>query len=63
MNQSQLLAKRGDYKTSHVLHLILSILTGGLWLFVWVLVAMSNSRRNQWVYNSRGWLASYFGPH
>ena len=31
------------YKTSHVLHLILSIITGGGWLIVWALVAVSNS--------------------
>ena len=33
--------------TSHVLHLLLSIITMGVWIFVWVLVAMSNgSQRN-----------------
>jgi Na+-transporting NADH:ubiquinone oxidoreductase subunit NqrC len=31
------------HKTSHVLHLILSICTAGLWIPVWALVALSNS--------------------
>lgn len=43
MNEAQLLAKRADYKTSHVLHLILSILTAGLWVLVWILVSISNA--------------------
>ena len=29
--------------TSHVLHLLLSIITGGLWIPVWVLCALSNA--------------------
>jgi hypothetical protein len=30
-------------KVSHVLHLILSIITCGLWLIIWVLVTVSAS--------------------
>ena len=30
------------HRTNHVLHLILSVLTLGFWIFVWILVAMSN---------------------
>lgn len=33
-------------KTSHILHLILSILTAGIWSIIWVLVAISNSSEN-----------------
>ncbi len=29
--------------TSHVLHLLLSIFTFGIWLIVWVLAAVANS--------------------
>lgn len=32
--------------TSHVLHLILSILTLGFWVIIWVLVAASNGTEN-----------------
>lgn len=32
-------------KTSHVLHLILSIVTGGLWVIVWLIIAMINQQR------------------
>lgn len=33
-------------QTSHVLHLIMTFLTGGIWLLVWVWCATSNSRHN-----------------
>lgn len=32
-------------KTSHVLHLILSIVTGGVWVIVWLIIAMINQQR------------------
>lgn len=37
-----LIAKRDDQKTSHVLHLLLTVITFGLWLPVWVIVAVSH---------------------
>lgn len=40
----QLLSKKKS--TSHVLHLILSIVTVGFWVPVWVIVALSNSIEN-----------------
>jgi len=40
MNQAQLLAKRADHKTSHLLHLLLSVITAGMWIPVWFLVAL-----------------------
>ena len=33
-------------KTNHILHLLLTILTGGVWLIVWILVAMNVSNSN-----------------
>jgi hypothetical protein len=33
--------------TNHILHLLLSIFTGGLWLIVWLIVANGNKRHNQ----------------
>jgi len=33
-------------KTSHLLHLILSIITAGLWVVIWVLVGLSNYMEN-----------------
>lgn len=38
-----MLARRNDYRTSHVLHLLLSILTVGIWVPVWLLVTLSNA--------------------
>lgn len=29
--------------TSHLLHLILSVLTGGLWVPVWIIITFTNS--------------------
>jgi len=29
--------------TSHVLHLLLSVVTAGIWVPVWILVSLSNS--------------------
>jgi len=40
--QAALLLEMRKHKTSHVLHLILSILTAGIWVFV----AISNSIEN-----------------
>ena len=47
MNTAQLLAKRADHKTAHILHLLLSILTAGLWVPVWVLVAVSHANERR----------------
>lgn len=33
-------------KTSHILHLFLSVITMGLWVVVWIIVALSNSMEN-----------------
>lgn len=33
--------------TSHVFHLIMTFLTGGFWILIWVLCASMNSRHNQ----------------
>ena len=39
---AQLIAKRADYQPQHVFHLFLSLLTIGLWIPAWVLVAISH---------------------
>mgnify|MGYP000993630867 CR=1 FL=1 len=42
MSCSQFVFVRGEKKAvNHILHLILSIFTSGLWLFVWLLVVLS----------------------
>ncbi len=33
--------------TSHLLHLILSLITLGLWIFIWILVALNNITQAQ----------------
>ena len=34
-------------KTNHVLHLLLSFITAGIWLLIWLLVAASNGSENK----------------
>lgn len=34
-------------KTNHVLHLLLSIITAGIWLIIWLIVAASNGSENK----------------
>jgi len=34
-------------KTSHVLHLLLSIITAGIWIIVWLIVAANNNSQAQ----------------
>lgn len=34
-------------KTSHVLHLLLSVITAGIWVIIWILVAASNGSENR----------------
>lgn len=45
MNQSIYieLSKLEKYKTNHILHLLLSLITAGFWIPVWFLVALSNA--------------------
>ena len=43
MTEAQLIAKRADHKTSHILHLFLSVITAGFWIPVWILVTVSHS--------------------
>jgi hypothetical protein len=40
--------KLESLKINHILHLLLSLLTGGLWIIVWVLITMSvNSQKKE----------------
>ena len=47
MNRDQLLAKRADHKTAHVLHLLLSVISVGLWIPIWLLVAISHANERK----------------
>jgi hypothetical protein len=35
-----------NVKTSHILHLLLSIITGGIWIFIWVLCVINTCIEN-----------------
>lgn len=41
----RLLNKRGDYKTNHILHVLLTLVTVGVWLPAWVLITFYNSHK------------------
>jgi len=43
INEYQLMAKRSEYRTNHILHLLLSVLSVGLWTPIWLLVTVSNA--------------------
>jgi len=45
-NHEVLISLSNKKKTSHILHLILSIISCGLWIPIWLLVVLSNSREN-----------------
>jgi uncharacterized membrane protein (DUF106 family) len=40
-------SKMSNYKTNHILHLLLSIITFGIWIFAWILIAQSNSSKRK----------------
>ena len=42
-NMQVLLNKLNKYETSHGWHFIASFLTGGLWIIMWILFAISNA--------------------
>ncbi len=34
-------------KTNHILHFILTLLTGGLWIFIWILLGLRTRGHNK----------------
>ncbi|CAN1599457.1 hypothetical protein [Pseudomonas mediterranea] len=47
MNEQIFILSNQKKNTSHILHLILSIITGGLWIIVWLIVASNNNTHNK----------------
>jgi len=47
MNEQLFVLSTQKKKTNHILHLILTVLTGGLWLFVWGITMRSNDSHNK----------------
>ena len=46
MNNAVILLEMRKRRTSHLLHLVLSIFTGGLWVFIWALCTILNMLHN-----------------
>lgn len=59
MNEQIFVLATQKKTTNHILHLILSILTAGLWLIVWVIVAASNSRHNSRIQGKMNHVLTY----
>lgn len=47
MNEKIFVLNSRKKATNHIFHLILSVLTGGLWLIVWLIAASNTSSHNK----------------
>lgn len=47
MNEKLFVLTTQKKKTNHILHVIMTVLTGGLWLIVWGLTMRSNDAHNK----------------
>lgn len=59
MNEKLFFLASKKRSTSHILHLILSLLTFGVWVIVWVIVASNNSSYNRRIDAEMGRIMSY----
>jgi len=54
------LYEAGEYNTNHVLHLLISLLTAGLWIPVWFLVAQRNASKRASIINKTSLFSRVF---
>ena len=47
MNEKLFVLTTQKMKTNHILHVIMTVLTGGLWLLVWGIAMRSNDAHNK----------------
>lgn len=47
MNEKLFVLTNQKKNTNHILHIIMTVLTGGLWLFVWGIIMRSNNAHNK----------------
>ena len=59
MNEKLFLLETQKRKTNHILHLLLTVFTFGLWFFVWGLIHQSNERHNKKLSKEMGQIAHY----
>ena len=59
MNEQIFVLNSQKKNTNHILHLILSLLTMGLWLIVWLIVAISNNSHNKRIEGQMNHVLSY----
>ena len=51
LNEEVALLENKMVETNHILHLLLSIVTFGLWLFIWVAITIGNIWENRSIEN------------
>lgn len=56
MSEQIIIIKEQDRRPNHILHLLLSIVTGGLWIPIWFIVSLAHGlrRSNKHVANLGG---------
>ncbi|HEY8331692.1 MAG TPA: hypothetical protein VIO83_10240 [Pseudomonas sp.] len=59
MNEKLFFLASKKRSTNHILHLILTLLTFGVWVIVWVIVASNNSSYNSRIDAEMGRIISY----
>ena len=59
MNEKIFVLNSRKKATNHIFHLILSVLTGGLWLIVWLIAASNNSSHNKELDNQINQIMKY----
>lgn len=59
MNEKLFFLASKKRSTNHILHLILTLLTGGVWVIVWFIVASNNSSYNSRLDAEMGRIMSY----
>ena len=47
MNEELFVLTTQKKKTNHILHVIMTVLTGGIWLIVWGIIMRSNDAHNK----------------
>lgn len=59
MNEKLFFLANSKKKTNHILHLILTLLTFGFWVIVWVIVAINNNNYNSRIESEMGQIMGY----
>lgn len=59
MNEQIFILNSQKKTTNHILHLILSLITMGFWVIIWVIVAFNNSNHNKRIQGQMNHVLNY----